>query len=260
MGGARAQFRVKKCLQCSAEPRDPDTDPGALARRRTACSSAAELCALQRSLQQSSAAAAATCSTEKEERARDLLQTFPRAAAWFPKRGAHTPEPLAAAECSRAGCARRAEQSAEPGGCTSGRSSSRAALLLLLSNPCHNHDSRLPCHSPQKGGGTATKWADKLFSSKRISSALANFKLSSQSDRLLKEGHFDNLLPSTTQSHLAEDPFLSQEHPLPQWSPPPSLGSHLLCSLCQCLMQPSPSLTFPQSKITSAILSSLSCA
>ena len=95
MGGARAQFRVKKCLQCSAEPRDPDTDPGALARRRTACSSAAELCALQRSLQQSSAAAAAaTCSTEKEERARDLLQTFPRAAAWFPKRGAHTPEPL----------------------------------------------------------------------------------------------------------------------------------------------------------------------
>ena len=161
---ARAQqFRVKKCLQCSAEPRDPDTDPGALARRRTACSSAAELCALQRSLQQSSAAAAATCSTEKEERARDLLQTFPRAAAWFPKRGAHTPEPLAAAECSRAGCARRAEQSAEPGGCTSGRSSSRAALLLLLSNPCHNHDSRLPCHSPQKRQ-SATKWVDKPFS------------------------------------------------------------------------------------------------
>ena len=29
-------------------------------------------------------------------------------------------------------------------------SSSRAALLLLLSNPCHNHDSRLSCHSPQK--------------------------------------------------------------------------------------------------------------
>ena len=104
---ARAQqFRVKKCLQCSAEPRDPDTDPGALARCRTACSTAAERCALQRSLQQSSAAAAATCSTEKEERARDLLQTFPRAAAWFPKRGAHTPEPLAAAEC-----AVRAEQS-----------------------------------------------------------------------------------------------------------------------------------------------------
>ena len=140
MGGARAQFRVKKCLQCSAEPRDPDTDPGALARRRTACSSAAELCALQRSLQQSSAAAAAaaTCSTEKEERARDLLQTFPRAAAWFPKRGAHTPEPLAAAEC-----AVRAEQSAEPGGCTSGAEQQQqqqqgraaAALIQPVSQP-----------------------------------------------------------------------------------------------------------------------------
>ena len=140
---ARAQqFRVKKCLQCSAEPRDPDTDPGALARCRTACSTAAERCALQRSLQQSSAAAAAaTCSTEKEERARDLLQTFPRAAAWFPKRGAHTPEPLAAVGCSRAHCARTAEQSAEPGGCTSGveqqqqQGRAAAALIQPVSQP-----------------------------------------------------------------------------------------------------------------------------
>ena len=44
-------------------------------------------------LQQSSSGSSATCSTAKEERPRDLLQTFPRA-AWFPKRGAHTPEPL----------------------------------------------------------------------------------------------------------------------------------------------------------------------
>ena len=152
MAGARAhtavqenaRSRVKKCLQCSAEPRDPDTDPGALARCRTACSTAAEKCALQRSMQQSSAAAA-TCSTEKEERARDLLQTFPRAAAWFPKRGAHTPEPLAAAAgCSRARCARTAEQSAELGGCTSGaehqqqqqgRAAAAAALIQPVSQP-----------------------------------------------------------------------------------------------------------------------------
>lgn len=162
---ARAQqFRVKKCLQCSAEPRDPDTDPGALARCRTACSTAAERCALQRSLQQSSAAAAATCSTEKEERARDLLQTFPRAAAWFPKRGAHTPEPLAAAECAvRAEQSKALSRGVAQAGRSSSSSSSRAALLLLLSNPCHNHDSRLPCHSPQKGGGTATKWLINCF-------------------------------------------------------------------------------------------------
>ena len=145
-GARTAVCKEVSAVQC--EPRDPDTDPGALARCRTACSTAAEKCALQRSVQQSSAAAAATCSTEKEERARDLLQTFPRAAAWFPKRGAHTPEPLAAAAaaagCSRARCARTAEQSAEPGGCTSGaeqqqqqqgRAAAAAALIQPVSQP-----------------------------------------------------------------------------------------------------------------------------
>ena len=147
--GARTAVQENvSCKEVSAvqcEPRDPDTDPGALARCRTACSTAAEKCALQRSVQQSSAAAA-TCSTEKEERARDLLQTFPRAAAWFPKRGAHTPEPLAAAAaagCSRARCARTAEQSAEPGGCTSGAeqqqqgraAAAAAALIQPVSQP-----------------------------------------------------------------------------------------------------------------------------
>ena len=145
-GARTAVYKEVSAVQC--EPRDPDTDPGALARCRTACSTAAEKCALQRSVQQSSAAAAAaTCSTEKEERARDLLQTFPRAAAWFPKRGAHTPEPLAAAAagCSRARCARTAEQSAEPGGCTSGAeqqqqqqgraAAAAAALIQPVSQP-----------------------------------------------------------------------------------------------------------------------------
>ena len=79
-----------------------------------------------------------------------------------------------------------------------------------------------------------------------ISSALPNFELSSQTDRLLKEGHFldvDDLLRCTAQSHMEEDPFLSQE-PSPRVESP-TLTLFPLCSLWQCLMQPSSPLTLP---------------
>ena len=117
--------------------------------------------ALQRFSCSRAAAAAQRLAPRRRRSARATCSKLSREPPGFPS-GVRTHQNRC---CSRARLCAAAEQSAEPGGCTSGwSSSSRAALLLLLlSNPCHNHDSRLPCHSPQKRQ-SATKWVDKRFS------------------------------------------------------------------------------------------------
>ena len=160
----RAVSRTKKCstVQRRRSPVTLTQIPAARSPAAPLAPPPAECGALQRFSCSRAAAAAQRLAPRRRRSARATCSKLSREPPGFPS-GVRTHQNRC---CSRARLCAAAEQSAEPGGCTSGwSSSSRAALLLLLllSNPCHNHDSRLPCHSPQKRQ-SATKWVDKRVS------------------------------------------------------------------------------------------------
>ena len=179
--------KKKSSLQCRGARCDPDTDPGARSLAAAPLVLPVEQAAVYRLLHTGTVRAAALhraavqqqrLAPRRRRRRRSararLAPNFPAASrqclvsqallcCWFPKPAVRTHQNRALQQSTIVLEHSRAKQrGAEPGGCTSGRSSSSMALLLLLlSNPSASVTTMtrasLSLNAKKGGGGTATK-------------------------------------------------------------------------------------------------------